>query len=155
MYFMERGRNEKNIHKTLIIILRVRCSAIQASIKKSKILDLYYIYIYMYHWHIYIYVLLTLSTWCCLRNTSSPFVLLTLLAQVLPRLKTLCQWSMTLTGKAAGECRQQPPLPSAQGLRNSTCRFLAFAFADKMGPPCLGICSSQNGHRFYRFWLFK
>lgn len=70
--------------------------------------------------------LLTLSAWCCLLNTSS-FVLLTLSEQVLPRLKTSRWWSTMLSGKAAGECRQQPPRPSAQGLLNSTCRVFGFS----------------------------
>lgn len=55
-----------------------------------------------------------------------PFVPLTSV-QVLPRLNPSSRWSMMLSGKAAGECRQQPPLPSAQGLLNSTCRFIGFS----------------------------
>lgn len=66
------------------------------------------------------------------------FVLLTLSAQVLPRLKTSHQWSTMLSGKAAGECQHQPPLPSAQGLLSLTCWFLAFLYADKMGKSVSG-----------------
>lgn len=84
------------------------------------------------------------------------FVLLTLSTQVLPRLKTSRRWSTMLSGKAAGECRHQPPLPSAQGLLSSTCWFLAFLVLIKWAKsPCVwefGAHKMVTGS--YKFWIF-